>query len=83
MFATIAAEHFGTNIRATTAITVTNLVRGFTIPTIFAFEWLKASMSTTNAAVIIGVVLYVLAFWALKQLRETHGLDLDYTEKLK
>jgi len=83
LYSTIAAEHFGTNIRATTAILVTNLVRGFAIPMIFVFQLLRQSFSTTNAAALIGLALYALAAFALSCLRETHGLDLDYVEKLE
>lgn len=81
LFAMMAAEQFGTNIRATTAITLTNLVRGFTIPIIFIFQFLKESLGITTAAAVIGITLYVCAFIALRQLRETHATDLDYMEK--
>lgn len=80
---TTAAEHFGTNIRATTAITINNIQRGCSIPMIFAFQGLQHVMSVTNAAAVIAVVLYLMAFLALRQLRETHGLDLDYVERLE
>ncbi len=82
LFSTIAAEQFGTNIRATTAIVVINLVRGFAIPMVFVFQILRQVMSITNAAALIGLVLYALAFFALSRLRETHGLDLDYVESI-
>jgi len=81
LFATMAAEHFGTNVRATTSIATNNLVRGFTIPMIFAFHRLREVMSITDAAALIGVVLYAVGFLALSCLRETHGVDLDYVEK--
>jgi len=83
LFVTIAAEHFGTNIRATTAIVISNLGRGFSIPMIFAFQGLRESLSITNAAAVIGLTLYALGFLALRGLRETHGLDLDYVERLE
>ncbi|MDX2027866.1 MAG: MFS transporter [Alphaproteobacteria bacterium] len=83
LMATVFSEHFGTNIRATTSITLTNLVRGCTIPMLFAFEWLRGIMSITHAAIVIGAVFYALAFLALSQLKETHGLDLDYVEDIK
>jgi len=83
MITFIACEHFGTNIRATTAISVANLLRGLTIPMIIIFQFLQTQMSISNAAALIGAVLYVFAFPALTQLRETHGLDLDYVERLE
>ncbi len=80
---TTAAEHFGTNIRATTAITINNIQRGCSIFMIFAFQALERVTNATNAAALIAVVLYAGAFLALRQLRETHGLDLDYVERLE
>jgi predicted MFS family arabinose efflux permease len=78
----IFAEHFGTNIRATTAIVLTNLVRGLSIPTIFLFQWLNGFVSITAAAAITGGMFYIVAFLALTRLRETYGTDLDYVERL-
>ena len=41
IFITIAAEQFGTNIRATVASTVPNFIRGMVIPITFSFQFLK------------------------------------------
>jgi hypothetical protein len=82
LFSMIAAEQFGTNIRATTAILVINLVRGFSIPMLFVFQGLRHVLSITDAAAVIGAVLYGFAVLALFRLRETHGLDLDYLERV-
>ena len=81
LFIMITPEHFGTNIRATTAIVVSNLGRGLSIPMIFSFQWLQEFMNDTNAAAVLGVLFYIAAFAALRKLNETHGLDLDYIEK--
>lgn len=83
LFTIVAAEHFGANIRATTSIVIANLVRGFTVPMVFAFQAMRGAMSITHAAAVIGAVLYAPAFLALFRLRETHGLDLDYIERLE
>ena len=40
VFVTIAAESFGTNLRATAAVTVPNLARGFLVPITGIFTWL-------------------------------------------
>ncbi|NDE90084.1 MAG: MFS transporter [Alphaproteobacteria bacterium] len=56
---------------------------GFTIPIIFAFQYLKEPMGITSAAAIIDVFLYVCAFLALRHLSETHATDLDYLEEKK
>ena len=80
VFATIAAEQFGTNLRATAATTIPNFARGMLIPITFLFTWLKASHGLVNAGMITGAVCLAIAFLALCKLRETYGVDLDYVE---
>ncbi len=80
LITTVAAEHFGTNIRATTSIVVTNLVRGFTIPLVFILQALKPHTGIDGAAVWIALAIYPIALFALTRLDETHGRDLDYLE---
>jgi len=46
-----------------------------------AFQGLSVSMGKPNAAMIVGVVTYVLAFLALYNLKETFGKDLSYNEE--
>lgn len=76
----ITAEHFGTNIRATGALVMLNLLRGFTIPMVFVFQQLKTDLGLTVAALAIGVGLYAAAFIAIGQLSETFSRDLDFVE---
>ncbi len=83
LFIMVGAEHVGTNIRATTATLISNIARASTIPALLVFQGLKTVMSITDAAALIGFVLYALAFWGLSRLRETHGLDLDYVESFE
>jgi putative MFS transporter len=80
VFATIAAEQFGTNLRATAATTVPNFARGALIPISLFFGWLKASHGLVDAGMITGAVCLVIAAAALYKLRETYGIDLDYVE---
>ena len=80
VFAMIAAEQFGTNLRATAATTVPNFARGALIPITLLFTWLKASHGLVNAGMITGTVCMVIALVALYKLRETYGVDLDYVE---
>ncbi len=80
VFATIAAEQFGTNLRATTATTVPNFVRGSLIPISWIFVSLKGSHPPLHAAAITGMIVIPIAFIALLGLRETYGIDLDYVE---
>lgn len=80
VFATIAAEHFGTNLRATAATTVPNFVRASIVPITFAFQALKPVVNPLPAAAIVGALCIAVALWALRGLEETHGKDLDYLE---
>lgn len=77
---TIAAEQFGTNLRATTATTVPNFIRGAVVPMTVAFDRLKADFGLIGSASIVGAAAVLIAFMALYHLRETFGRDLDYVE---
>ena len=79
-FVTIAAEQFGTNIRATVTTTAPNFVRGALIPINFLFAFLAQKYSNITAAYIVMALLTVIAMFALSQLKESFNKDLDYLE---
>ena len=81
LFVTIAAELFGTNLRATVATTVPNFVRGATIPLSALFIQLKPSFGTLYSALTVGVLTITAALVALYFLEETFKKDLDYVEE--
>ena len=81
MFVTVGAEQFGTNIRATAATTIPNMVRGMLIPMNFLFYYfISSSYSTINSALVVGLSVFALALYATLTVEETHGKDLDYVE---
>jgi len=80
LFVTIAAEQFGTNIRATVATTVPNFVRGAVVPVTLTFQYLKPTIGIIHSAAVIGFCCVGVAFWALTGLEETHAKDLNYIE---
>ena len=80
VFATIAAEQFGTNIRATVATTVPNFVRGATVPLTLAFNHLKPVCGIVPSAALISFTCVLIALWALRGLEETYDKELDYLE---
>ncbi len=90
LFVTIAAEQFGTNLRATVAITVPNFVRGALVPLALVFQWLKGMLADQGwlsrsdallySGAIVGAVTLLVAILALTGLAETFGKDLDYME---
>ncbi|MCD9019909.1 MFS transporter [Parachryseolinea silvisoli] len=80
LFVTIAAEQFGTNIRATVATTVPNFVRGTVVPLTLAFEWLRISHSMIFSAWVVGGASLLIAALALWKMKETFGKDLHFVE---
>jgi putative MFS transporter len=80
IFVTVAAEHFGTNIRATVATTVPNFARGFVIPVTFLYGYLKPTYGVIHSGLAVGWVALALGFIGLLGLRETFHDDLDYLE---
>jgi MFS family permease len=80
LFVTIAAEQFGTNLRATVTTTVPNFIRG-TLPMLnFFFVEAKDQWGILNAALVVGIGTIVVALGALSLLAETFHNDLDYIE---
>ena len=82
VFLTTAAEQFGTNIRATVAVTAPNFVRGLMTPLTLVFKNLAPTCGALTVAAGLGVLVTIAAFLALTQLKETYGRDLDFTESL-
>lgn len=82
LFATVAAEQFGTNIRATVATTVPNFVRGSAVLLTSGFNALVPGWGLLAAAAILGVISMSLAVLGTLTISETFGKDLDYTESL-
>jgi putative MFS transporter len=81
LFVTIASEQFGTNIRSTVTTTVPNFVRAAVVPLTLGFAFAKQSMGAINAAYLVGLISIGIAIFAIFQIKETFGKDLDYIEK--
>ena len=80
VFVTIAAEQFGTNLRATVATTVPNFVRG-SVPLITgSFSLLRGPLGYVGSAWAVGLVCIFLALVSLMGMAETAGRDLDFLE---
>ena len=82
VFITVASEQFGTNMRATVTTTVPNFVRGSFIGISTIFLVLRdTSLGMLNSAILVGVVVIGLGFFAVYKLAETYDKDLDYVEE--
>jgi hypothetical protein len=80
VFVTVAAEQFGTNLRATATTTVPNFVRGSVVPMNLAFLALKPGLGVLGAALAVGAVVLVVAFVAIFGIEETFGKPMDFVE---
>lgn len=88
VFATAAAEQFGTNLRATAATTAPNLVRWSAAASAGLWVWFERLLGGTQvdlavpwkAAVLAAVVVMAVAALGLVGLRETYGVDLGFEE---
>jgi putative MFS transporter len=79
---TLAAEQYGTNIRATVTTSSLNILRATVIPQTLLFSLLVPGLGAPKAAVVVGIVAILLAFWGLRNLEETFDKNLDYTETI-
>ncbi len=80
LFIIVAAELFGTNLRATVATSVPNFVRGAAVPLTSLFVLLKPSLGITTGALLIGGVVVGVSLLALHFLEETFAKNMDYEE---
>lgn len=80
MFVTIGAEQFGTNVRATAATTIPNMVRGTVILMTTFYTSLKPQIMEINAAAILGFLCFGIGFYCILTVPETHDKDLDFIE---
>jgi MFS family permease len=83
VYITMSAEQFGTNLRATAAISIPNLVRGFLPLILVIFQYLRSEQMLNNyvtAAWVTGLFIVGLGFWSVIKTKETFEKDLDYLE---
>lgn len=81
VFITIAAEQFGTNLRATVASTAPNFIRGMVIPITLSFQVARNYFGILKGGALIGAICLIISFLALYRLEETFAKDLDYIEE--
>ncbi|HEY1097152.1 MAG TPA: MFS transporter, partial [Alphaproteobacteria bacterium] len=82
-FNTTIAEQFGTNLRATVATSIPNLVRGSVIPLNMMMAWLHQTMGYTyhQSGLYLGIGVMSVALIALWFTPETFHRDLEFVEK--
>jgi hypothetical protein len=80
MFVTIGAEQFGTNLRATAATTIPNMVRGTVVVMTMLFGYLKPNIGVLYAGAIVGLISFILGGVSIYTIEETHNRDLNFIE---
>ncbi len=84
IFVTMGAEQFGTNLRATAATTIPNIVRGaLPLINLLFLDLLQNTLhyNLWTSGVITGTVIMVITFFAFYHTEETFHKDLNYIEK--
>jgi len=83
LYITMSAEQFGTNLRATAAISIPNLVRGCLPLILLLFRWLRSEKIFADyitAAWITGIIVMVVGFISVLYTKESFGKDLNFIE---
>ena len=84
LYITMSAEQFGTNLRATAAISIPNLVRGFLPLMVILFQFLRSERvfdEYITGAWVTGIIIMVIGFISAIYTRESFGKDLDFVER--
>jgi MFS transporter, putative metabolite:H+ symporter len=84
LYIMMSAEQFGTNLRATAAISIPNLVRGFLPLILLLFQFLRSQNVFNNyvtGAWVTGIIIMVIGFVAALFVKESYGRDMNFTEK--
>lgn len=84
LYITMSAEQFGTNLRATAAISIPNLVRGFVPVMSYLFQFLRSDKvfhDYVTGAWVTGLVVMTCSWLAVYFTPETFSRDLDFVEK--
>jgi MFS transporter, putative metabolite:H+ symporter len=83
LYITMSAEQFGTNLRATAAISIPNMVRGFLPLISLLFKFLRSGSMLNNyvtAAWVTGIIVLACGWIAVYHTRETFGREMDFME---
>lgn len=84
IFVTMAAEQFGTNLRATAATTVPNMVRGaLPLMNLIFLNLFQKNLGWTlvRSGIMTGLIVMFITFVALFFTEETYHKELDYIEQ--
>ncbi|HYC87183.1 MAG TPA: MFS transporter [Chryseosolibacter sp.] len=82
VYITMSAEQFGTNLRASAAISIPNMVRGALPLIIIIFKYMRELFgSYVTGGWVTGLILFAIGLTAAVFMEETFGKDLDFVER--
>ncbi|GAC1398474.1 MAG: hypothetical protein NVSMB63_18610 [Sediminibacterium sp.] len=82
LYITMSAEQFGTNLRATTAVSIPNVVRGALPLIILLHRGLRLlTDSYVTGGWITGVIIMLMAVTAAYYTKESFGKEMDFLEE--
>lgn len=82
VYMTMGVEQFGTNLRASAAISIPNMVRGALPLIILLFKYNRTVFQDyVTGAWVTGIILFAIAIAAAWTMEETYGKDLDFLER--
>jgi len=80
IFVTMGAEQFGTNLRATAATTIPNMVRGALPLMLLLFNGLQHFFTFTFSGLLTGIIVMIISIIATIFTEETFHKELNYVE---
>jgi hypothetical protein len=83
LYITMSAEQFGTNLRATAAISIPNLVRGCLPLILLLFQLLRSNNffgDYITAAWVTGIIIMIIGFLSAIFTKETFAKEMDFVE---
>jgi MFS transporter, putative metabolite:H+ symporter len=87
VYITMSAEQFGTNLRATAAITIPNMVRGALPLIILLFKFMRTLFGNSSPEAWItggwltGAILIAIGLLSMWKLEDSFGKDLNFIEE--
>jgi putative MFS transporter len=80
VYITMSAEQFGTNLRASAAISIPNMVRGALPLILLLFKFARGYLGYLTGAWVTGLFLMVIGVVAAIYTKDSFGRDLDFVE---
>lgn len=78
---TMAAEQFGTNLRASAAISVPNMIRGSVPVLLMLFTFMRNFVDDyVKGAWITGLMILIIGIWAILTIQESYENELNFIE---